>query len=281
MRKSREQRISDIRSTIDRYESAGLGQDRSVSFLQDMCFRLERGKSISTKQRAWADKLCVSELPKIKNESRVNEILAAAEVDGMQQLAQPLKDFAYKLGKGWSLSEKQDKFLANLLAKAETLKVEGRFRPSDEMVVDLECASSICATKNGWYWQHRPGTAKAYDKVSNWLDWNRRSKVRKELLATGIDESVVDGGCHVGEEPIIDKWACDKLLKAVKNPLNELKNPKHAAGSMVWKVMYNAPKAFGLVTGNPSVQGGTIVYPCLIDGEDVMVPSGDLRKRRG
>ena len=44
---------------------------------------------------------------------------------------------------------------------------------------------------------------------------------------------------------------------------------------------YNAPKVFGLVTGLPVIQDGSIVYPCLIDGEDIMVHSGDLRKRRG
>lgn len=281
MRKSREQRISDIRSTVDRYDSAGLGQDRSSIFLQDMCRRLERGKSITTKQRAWADKICASDLPEVKNGDRVNEILAAAEVDGMQQMSQTLKDFAFKLGKGWSLSEKQEKFLSSMMAKAEKLKVEGRFRPSKEVIKDLEAAVSICNKKNSWYWQHRPGTAKAFGKVESWLDWNCRNKVRKDLLEAGVDARAVLAGTAVGDEPIIDQWACEKILDAVKNQLNELKSPKHAEGSIVWKVMYNAPKVFGLVTGRPSIQDGSIVYPCLIDGEDVAVFSGDLRKRRG
>ena len=78
MRKSRDQRIADIRTTVSKYEAAGLGQDRSVGFLNDMCYRLERGKSLTTKQRSWADKLCSSELPKIKNEERVKEIQSIA-----------------------------------------------------------------------------------------------------------------------------------------------------------------------------------------------------------
>lgn len=276
MRKSREQRIADIKCTIERYESAGLGQDRSARFLQDMCYRLERGKSLTTKQRAWADKLCSSELPKIKNEARVNTILAAAEVDGMQQLSQTLKDFAFKVGKGWNLSEKQEGFLSNMLAKAEKLKAEGRFRPAESLIADLQAAVSICSKKNSWYWQHRPGTAKAFNKVENWLDWNTRRKAIEDIEALGVESPH-----SAGEEPIIDQWACDKLLKSVEKQINELSNPKYAEGSIVWKVMYNAPKAFGLVTGSPVIRDGSIVYPCLIDGEDLLVNSEDLRKRRG
>lgn len=281
-RKSRELRLSQTKSLVEAYSEAGIGHaDRSYRFMNDMVTRLERGKGLSTGQRKYLDSLIDQGVPKLKNEDRVNEILAAAKVDGMQQVASTLSDFAFKVGKGWSLSEKQEKFLTNLLAKAETLRTEGRFRPTAEMVVDLENAEAICVKKNGWYWQHRPGTAKAYDKVSQWLDWNRRNKVRENLLATGIDESVVDGGCHVGEEPIIDQWACDKLLKALKNPLGELKNPKHPEGSMVWKVMHNAPKSCALITGRPVIERGNIVYPCLVNGEDMMVHTDELKKRRG
>jgi hypothetical protein len=281
MRKSRDQRIADIKTTVSKYESAGLEQDRSVRFLNDMCYRLERGKSLTTKQRAWADKLCSSELPKIKNEERVKELLAAAEVDGMQQLSSTLKDFAFKIGKGWNLSDKQKSFLSSMLQKAENLRATGRFRPDADCVKDLEAAVSICNKKNSWYWQHRPGTAKAFGKVESWLDWNCRNRVRKDLLEAGVDARAVLAGTAVGDEPIIDQWACDKLLDSVKKQLGELKTPRHAEGAIIWKAVYNAPKAFGLVTGPPAVQDGLIVYPCLIDGEDIMVPAGDLRKRRG
>jgi len=275
MRKSRDQRIADIKTTISKYESAGLDQDRSVRFLKDMCYRLERGKSLTAKQRAWADKLCSSELPKIKNEERVKEILAAAEVDGMQQLSSTLKDFAFKVGKGWNLSEKQQSFLASMLKKAETLRAEGRFRPDEDCIKDLKFAVSICSKKNSWYWQHRPGTAKAFSKVETWLRWNDGNNAAKEAKAHGVNFT------HTPDEPIIDQWACDKLVTAVKNQLAELKNPKYSAGSMAWKIMYRAPKSLGLITGMPFIKNGEIVYPFLVDGEDTIVSSGDLRKRRG
>ena len=274
MRKSRDQRIADIKTTIAKYESAGLAQDRSVRFLNDMCYRLERGKSLTTKQRAWADKLCASELPKLKNEARVKEILAAAEVDGMQQLSSTLKDFAFKVGKGWNLSEKQQSFLESMLKKAEVLRAEGRFRPGEDCIKDLKAAVAICSKKNSWYWQHRPGTAKAFEKVRRWLQWSDDNAAKQLLRDSGVEVESVD-------EPIIDQWACDKLVGAVKKSLEELAAPKYLAGTMAWKLMYNAPSALGLVTGVPYVKDGAIVYPCLIDGEDVAVESSRLRKRRG
>ena len=275
MRKSRDQRIADIKTTISKYESAGLAQDRSVRFLNDMCYRLERGKSLTTKQRAWADKLCASELPKLKNEARVKEILAAAEVDGMQQLSSTLRDFAYKVGKGWNLSEKQRSFLENMLKKAETLRVEGRFRPDEKCIENLRAAVSLCSKKNDWYWTHRPGTAKALNKVESWLRWNDGNNAAKEAKTLGVNFS------HTPDEPIIDQWACDKLISAVKKQLDELTTPKYPTGTMAWKVMYKAPSALGLVTGAPFVKDGAVVYPFLIDGADVAVESNQLRKRRG
>ena len=275
-RKSLEVRLSQTRSLMEQFDAAGLNSDRSYRFMADMAYRMERGKGMSKGQRKYLDSLIDQGVPTPKNEERVNEILAAAKVDGMQQVSSTLSDFAFKLGKGWSLSEKQEKFLSSLLSKAETLRTEGRFRPSGEMLEDLSNAVAICKTKNGWYWQHRPGTAKAFSKVEDWIDWN----TRREAIE-GVEELAVESTHILGEEPIIDQWACDKLIKAVKNPLNELKNPKHPEGSMAWKVMYNAPKAMALVTGAPTVKGGKIMYPCLINGILVSVPSGDLYKRRG
>jgi hypothetical protein len=284
-RKSRELRISQAQSLMSEYETAGLTNDRSYRFMNDMSTRLTRGKGISKGQRKYLDDLIDQGVPKPKNEARVNEILTAANVDGMQGAATTLKDFAYKLGKGWNLSEKQEKFLANLLAKAETLKVEGRFRPSDEMVEDLENANAVCATKNSWYWQHRPGTAKAYNKVSQWLDWNRLNKVSEALRAEGIDEEVDLINHFYAEEPLIDQWACNKLLGAIKNQIAELKGPKFPVGSMAWTRIYTgqpngAPRVV-LISGTPKIQSGEVTYPCLVDGTMMEISTKNLRKRRG
>ena len=275
-RKSRELRLSQTKKLVETYNEAGISHvDRSFRFMNDMIIRLERGKGLSTGQRKYLDNLIDLGIPKLKNEERVNEILEAAKVDGMQQVSSTLNDFAYKIGKGWSLSEKQAIFLTSLLSKAEQLKTEGRFRPTGELLEDLKAAVSICRLKNGWYWHHRPGTAKAYGKVESWLAWMYMHIAKDSLGGIKIDQSL-----PIEDEPIIDQWACDKLLKAVKNPLSELKNPKHAEGAIVWRVLPGGIKTCAIITGAPGLHNGVVIYPALVSGSDIQVPLGDIRKRR-
>ncbi len=276
-RKSKELRISQTKTLIEDYQKAGIGHaDRSFRFMNDMVVRLERGKGLSSGQRNYLDNLIDQGVPSLKNEDRVNYILAASEVDGMQEVSSTLRDFAYKVGKGWSLSEKQEAFLEKLLQKSEKLKVEGRFRPSDVIVEDLLIADAVLRHKNGWYWQHRVGTAKAYDKVQAWLRWNTSKAALDKLVQSHPDHTF-----QLEKEPLIDQWSCDKVLKTVKNQIAEIKNPRHLVGSMAWmKPGGSAQKVLGLISGEPSVQKGVVVYPFLCDGEDIMVPSDQLKKRR-
>ena len=259
-RKSKELRISQTKTLIEDYQKAGIGHaDRSFRFMNDMVVRLERGKGLSSGQRNYLDNLIDQGVPSLKNEDRVNYILAASEVDGMQEVSSTLRDFAYKVGKGWSLSEKQEAFLEKLLQKSEKLKVEGRFRPSDVIVEDLLIADAVLRHKNGWYWQHRVGTAKAYDKVQAWLRWNTSKAALDKLVQSHPDHTF-----QLEKEPLIDQWSCDKVLKTVKNQIAEIKNPRHLVGSMAWmKPGGSAQKVLGLISGEPSVQKGVVVYPFL------------------
>ena len=279
-RKSKELRISQTKSLIESYQNAGIGHaDRSFRFMNDMVARLERGKGLTSGQRNYLDNLIDQGVPTLKNEERVNYILAASEVDGMQEASSTLRDFAYKVGKGWSLSEKQEAFLEKLLQKSEKLKVEGRFRPSDDVIDDLLIADGILRHKNGWYWQHRVGTGKAYDKVQSWLKWHTSKSALDKLVQSHPDHTF-----QLEKEPLIDQWSCDKVLKTVKNQINEIKNPRHLVGSMAWMKVHSpsgdAQKVLGLISGEPTVQKGVIVYPFLYNGEDIMVPSDQLKKRR-
>ena len=266
-RKSREVRINEAQELMNEYETAGLSSDRSFRFIQDMILRLSRGKGISKGQRKYLDDLIDQGVPTPKNEERVSEILAAAEVDGMQHVKSTLQDFAFKLGKGWDLSEKQERFLGKLLSEADKVRENGKFRPSDEVIEDLKSACAVCKAKNGWYWQHRPGTAKAFDKVSQWLDWLQCDELELPM-----------------DEPHIDQWACDKLLGAVKNQIGELKAPRFPVGSMAWTRIYagrpNGDPRVALISGSPKIWKGEVTYPCLVDGAMMEISTRDLKKRR-
>lgn len=275
-RKSRDLRLSQTKSLISDYEKAGIGHaDKSFRFMNDMVFRLERGKGLSTGQRNYLDNLIDQGVPSLKNEERVNHILAAADVDGMQEVSSTLRDFAYKVGKGWSLSEKQEAFLEKLLQKSEKLKVEGRYRPSSDTVEDLLIADDILRHKNGWYWQHRVGTEKAYDKVQAWLKWHTSKDALDKLVQSHPDHTF-----QLEKEPVIDEWSCNKVLKTVKNQIAAINTPKFAEGSYGYAHFNQKVNSFALVTGAPYIKRGGLVYPCLIDGEEVEVPADNLKKRR-
>ena len=137
-RKSRDLRLSQTKDLIAKYEAAGLGNDKVCRFMRDMEYRLERNKGLSTGRRNWLDRLIDEGVPEAKNPERVEEILAAANLEGMEEKKSILEDFAGKVRKGWSLSEKQESWLNKMLAEAQDIRDNGVWHPSDDLKADLE-----------------------------------------------------------------------------------------------------------------------------------------------
>ena len=250
-RKSRDLRLSQTKFLIEQYENAGLGNDKVCQFMRDMERRLERNKSLSSGQRNWLDRLIDEGVPEAKNLERVEEILAAANLDGMQEKKSVLTDFAGKVRKGWSLSEKQEKWLNALLAEAQDIRENGVWHPSDELKSDLEICLRIAKTKNGWFWSHKPGAAKAYGKVASYMD---------------------------GSSTRVDEWACNKFINVFKTTMKELKSPKHAVGAMCF---IGHSKEVAIITDVPFVDShGRLRYPIIASGSDRDESAGNILKRK-
>ena len=128
-RKSRDLRLAQTKDLIAKYEAAGLGNDKVCRFMRDMETRLERNKALSSGRRNWLDRLIDEGVPEAKNPERVEEILAAANLEGMQEKKSVLEDFAGKVRKGWSLSEKQESWLNKMLAEAQDIRENGCVAP--------------------------------------------------------------------------------------------------------------------------------------------------------
>ena len=268
-RKSRQLRLSQAEDLVKFYQEKGSSKTKQYHFILDMIHRLQF-RDITSGQKRYLDSLIEQGAPEPKNQERVAEIEAAMAVDGMQHRYEPLESFAGKLRNGWELSANQEKFLKVMLAESVKIREHGKFVPTPEMIVDLTNAAAICKTKNSYYWQHRPGTAKAYDKVNHWLVWTQQKEVRKELLElTGRE------GSEPVDEPHIDEWVCNKLLEACKKPLGELKKPKHLPGEL--RHFRGGPQ-IALVVGSPTLQGGEVAYPVIVDGEQLI--TYQLTKRR-
>ena len=190
-------------------------------------------------------------MPEAKNPERVEEILAAANLEGMQEKKSVLEDFAGKVRKGWSLSEKQEKWLNAMLAEAQDIRENGVWHPSDELKADLEICMRLAKTKNGWFWSHKPGAAKAYRKV--------------EAYMTGFVTQV-------------DQWACTKFINVFKTTMKELKTPKHAVGAMRFIGHSNE---VAVIADAPFVtEHGKLVYPIIVSGSMRDESAGNIYKRR-
>ena len=164
-----------------------------------------------------------------------------------------------------------------MLAEAEKIRTTGRWTPDDELCSKLKIAVFITRGRNGggWYLGHRPGTAKAFDRIEKWLRWHETCEENKGINAiTGNDHEPVD-------EPPIDEWACDKLLNSCKKEFNELENPKHQLGSIRY---HRFDGRVALISGAPHVSSvdavGKVFYPCLANGELINIEGSLLLQRR-
>ena len=250
-RKSRDLRLAQTKDLIGKYETAGLGNDKVCRFMRDMEYRLERNKGLSTGQRNWLDRLIDEGVPAAQNEDRVAEILAAANLEGMQQKKSILEEFAGKVRRGWSLSEKQEKWLNGMLSEAEDIRTNGIWHPSDELKADLEICLRLAKTKNGWFWSHKPGAAKAYNKVEDYMS---------------------------GEAARVDEWACTKFINTFKTVMKELKTPKHAVGAMCF---IGHTKEIAVIADIPFVDDfGKLRYPIIASGTMRDESAGNIFKRR-
>ena len=269
-RKSRELRLQQATSLLDAYVIARVQDLYQGRFISDMCYRLGLGKGLSKKQREWLDTLIEEGVPVPKGDpALIAKIESAKEVDGMQHRHTVLGEFLRKIRNGWDLSDKQENFLEIMLNEAEEIRQNGKWSPNEELIKKLQLVIRLSKAKNTWYWQHRPGTAKAYDKVNNWLEWFNQKELRCFVGEAGLE------GFEPVDEPHIDEWACNKLFEACKKPLGELKKPKHLPGEL--RHFRGGPQ-IALVVGAPILQGGEVGYPVIVDGEQLL--TYQLTKRR-
>ena len=152
---------------------------------------------------------------------------------------------------GWALSEKQESWLSKMLAEAQDIRENGVWHPTGELKKDLEVCMRLAKTKNGWFWSHKPGAAKAYKKVESYMN---------------------------GFVTQVDEWACTKFINVFKTTMKELKTPKHAVGAMCFIGHSNE---VAVIADVPFVtEHGKLVYPIIASGSMRDESAGNIYKRR-
>jgi hypothetical protein len=161
-RKSQAQRLSDAICTLTSWDLAGHGQEKPALFIRQMVQRIEAGKYPSAGQRKWLDTLTdegAAAFPVTHNQDRLTEIDEAINTNAMSRV-DVLRDFRFKLKKGWNLSEKQEIFLSALLEQARDLRVNGLPALTDDEKFLVESLIRYGETVgNGDYYGYQQGKA--------------------------------------------------------------------------------------------------------------------------
>lgn len=256
MRKSKEQRLEDVRKAITLWEAAGMGSTRQVEFMRSSLLTLTVDKGLTAKQRAWLDTLCESGPPAPKGNPDQLARLDAAMSHLDPSDVRILQEFRHKLTMGWSMSEKQVAFMERLVAKGEKTAREGKWQPSPQMRAEGLFAAQVIDGRSTTWKANCPGIASCAARV----------------LAGEADE-----------------WTYNRLIENAGPAVRELRSPKFAEGEMVWlsaswgppwSASGNLPAGtMALVSGRPEACLGDVGYPVLA-GDRVVVVNMKVLSRR-
>ena len=265
MRKSAEQRISDVKAAIAQWSASVPSSDRRVSFMQDSLARLERGKGLTPRQREWLDQLCAEGPPAPKGDPALLARIDAAMPHLTPRGREALTSFRSTIARGYELSEKQSAFMGTLLQDAERVAREGKWQPTAEMLALGVFASRVVDGRSNMWKGSHPGTTTAANRILSTL------------------------GTDAGPEAP-DEWCFKKVIEAVGPAVREFQSPKFQEGELVWlSTTWLPPWAPGasippgtmaLVTGGPEALHGDVGYPVLV-GEKAVVINGKTLSRKG
>lgn len=252
-----ETRIDLGRKMVEQWTAAGLENDRSVTFVSDMILRLGQGKGLTPRQRDWYDSVVVQDPPKPQNAEQVASLRQDAALPGMEKVAEILNDFAFRLSKGWNLSEKQTAFMTKLQAQATDIRDNGAWEPTADEILAIATGVAFCRRYSAYYMDGCPGISKARDECRRWLD---------------------------GEIAFLDKWSANRMMKLCKGDRTVIADAteRWPVGSMAFTKDDNVNHGgFGLVMDTPHVNRyGQPSLLLFIDGLPKAVRVCDLVKPR-
>ena len=241
--------LDEVRVTLAAWQAAGqTSSRREVAFMSDV---VARGRPLSLGQERWYATIAAASPPSREDELRLAAALEEAAIklkDRSPSTAQHASQVAADLRSGTGVPQRVEKE-ARRLAEA----VAADWSPEGQTLEELDAAIAIGTARAAFWWQHRPGQWRAFDRV-------------RSARKTGS---------------VISETDVDYILKIFAAPLAELKSPKFQEGTMVWAAV-GSPRKMGLVVGCPEVEGGQVVYPVLIselDGGVRKLTASDLRKR--
>jgi len=196
-RMSAANRIELGHAMVARWTEQNHKQDRSVRFVSDMIYRMGCGKGLTKKQREWFDSAVLSNPPEPQNKEMVAKLKDSAATPGVEkEHADVMLDFAYKLGRGWALSEKQTSWMTGLLENAATIKESGPWVPSDELRALVEVGVEMGKAYSPDYLYTCQGIDKALNKCRDSFEgtesWNKWAAEKVGAMFKGKRAKLAD-----------------------------------------------------------------------------------------
>ena len=203
-RKSQERRISEAKATLAMWKQGGHEGERAALFIRDMIANMERGKYPTTGQRKWLDELIdmgTSAFPKVHNQDRLDEIDSAINTKGMGRI-DVLRDFRYKLKKGWTLSDKQEKWLVAMLEEARELRETGIVFLGEDDQALVESLLTHCELGTNDYYGYNSGKKRFCNEVRSFISEHGGSTTKHldtlKKLFKGVTKALTENRYPVG-----------------------------------------------------------------------------------
>ena len=257
-RKSKALRLQQTQELNRLYEEAGMQNDYRGRFVKDMSLRLEKRGGLSPRMRRWLDDLIEQGVPEPKgNKEYLAKLEAARDLHGMQDDRKILNDFMLKVRNGWDLSEKQQAWADRLLEKAEDIRNNGVWAPSDDQLDRLRLCTALGKAYSGTFWSTHRRVYYAFEAVVSYI-------------------TCLDNG---GDDLLLSEYKVELVLNQFKNKLKELiEKPRLLEGALGFDRKTGDAV---LVCGLPEVSGdGEICYPVLVGEQHRFISTRNLLKRR-
>ncbi len=247
-RKSQALRLNQAKHLFEEYTSSGI-TGSETSFLRDMITQMNRGKYPTKRQREWLDNLIESGVPSVSKEDSakftavLNAVAFFNEAGNRSWEVNVLNDFAFRIRKGWSLSDKQAALLQKLLTKKED-EENGKhiLVVTDEMQEELRMLVKLYNGYSSLWRQDRPGLQSVV------------STIRQYLSGDGI----------------IEEYHYDRLRKALAAKVKKLTSPRFIQNSHGFYNFDNERCLILCVTDTYVTQSGIIA-------NDWLLPSGEIK----
>lgn len=255
-RKKKEVRLAESITLANEWSNSSFAGDKTHRFINDMVWKLERERGISTGQRRWLDSLIESGVPAVP-ESAADNVSAIEEAIKVFNDANPddfaweigvLKDFRPRVIKSYNMSEKQQTLLNRLISEASNIR-DGKWNPTTDERATLSIAVQLYKGYSAFWKGDRPGVRRAVEQVESFL-----------FLDTTF----------------IRKKHAEKVLHAVRGRLKKFEKPRFTSGSLG-----KIPAGHAICTTDVYISShGNIVNDWLLpDGRLMTIDQENVKKR--